>query len=53
VGSVVFIALRDQEHCFGLLALGSEDSHRFYADMGTLYLERIGDLASAALLRVL
>jgi hypothetical protein len=38
--------------CFGLLVLASEDPHRFYADMGTLYLERIGDLAAAALLRV-
>jgi uncharacterized protein YigA (DUF484 family) len=34
---------------FGLLALGSEDPHRFYPDMGTLYLRRIGDLAAAAL----
>jgi uncharacterized protein len=38
--------------CFGLMVLASEDPHRFYADMGTLYLERIGDLAAAALLRV-
>ena len=53
VGSVVFIALRDNAHCFGMLALGSEDPNRFYADMGTLYLERIGELASTALLRVL
>lgn len=34
---------------FGMLALGSEDAQRFYADMGTLYLRRIGDLAAAAL----
>lgn len=34
---------------FGLLALGSEDPQRFYAEMGTLYLRRIGDLAAAAL----
>src|ERR1035438_2282730 len=27
--------------CFGLLVLASEDPHRFYPDMGTLYLERI------------
>ncbi|HTZ00058.1 MAG TPA: DUF484 family protein, partial [Rhodocyclaceae bacterium] len=38
--------------CFGLMVLASEDPHRFYSDMGTLYLERIGDLAAAALLRV-
>ena len=36
-----------------LLALGSEDPARFYAQMGTLYLQRIGELTSAALLRVL
>jgi uncharacterized protein YigA (DUF484 family) len=39
--------------CFGLLALGSEDAHRFYPDMGTLYLHRLGELASAALNRLL
>ncbi|HKO86916.1 MAG TPA: DUF484 family protein [Burkholderiales bacterium] len=53
VGSVAFIALRDSAHCFGMMALGSEDSHRFYPDMGTLYLERIGEMASTALLRIL
>ncbi len=37
----------------GLLAIGSEDVQRFYAGMGTLYLERLGELASAALARVL
>lgn len=34
---------------FGMLALGSEDPHRFYPEMGTLYLRRIGELAAAAL----
>jgi uncharacterized protein YigA (DUF484 family) len=38
--------------CFGLLVMGSEDPHRFYPELGTLYLERIGELAAAALLRV-
>jgi uncharacterized protein YigA (DUF484 family) len=38
--------------CFGLLLLGSEEPQRFYAEMGTLYLQRIGDMAAAALLRV-
>lgn len=38
--------------CFGLLVLASEEVQRFYPDMGVMYLERIGDLASAALLRV-
>jgi hypothetical protein len=38
--------------CFGLLLLASEEAERFYPGMGTLYLEQIGDLAAAALLRV-
>lgn len=31
----------------GLLALGSEDARRFYPEMGTLYLRRIGELCAA------
>lgn len=38
--------------CYGLLVLGSEEPHRFYPEMGTMYLERIGEMASAALQRV-
>ena len=55
VRSMAQIPLREQGFggaCFGLLVLASEDAHRFYPDMGTLYLSRIGDLAGAALLRV-
>ena len=37
--------------CFGMLAFGSEDVTRFYPDMGTLYLKRLGDFLGAALLR--
>jgi uncharacterized protein YigA (DUF484 family) len=33
---------------FGLLALGAEDPKRFYPEMGTLYLRRIGELCAAA-----
>jgi len=36
---------------FGLLAMASEDEQRFYPEMGTLYVKRIGELVSAALLR--
>ena len=32
---------------FGLLALGAEDAKRFYPEMGTLYLRRIGELCAA------
>lgn len=37
-----------QTKVFGLLALGSEDPQRFYPEMGTLYLRRIGELAASA-----
>lgn len=36
----------------GLLVLASEEAKRFYPDMGTLYLERLGQLVGAALLRM-
>jgi uncharacterized protein len=52
--SMTQIALRDTGGaCFGLLVMASEEAHRFYPELGTLYLERIGDMASAALRRVI
>lgn len=51
--SQALIALRNGGGTLGLIALGSEDAQRFYAGMGTLYLERLGELVSAALNRVL
>ena len=48
--SFALVALRG-EKVFGLLAMASEDEQRFYPEMGTLYLKRIGELLSAALLR--
>jgi hypothetical protein len=36
---------------FGAIALASEDPQRFYPEMGTLYLQRIGELMSHALWR--
>lgn len=38
----------DKKHAFGVLMLGSEDQKRFKADMGLMYLKRIGDLVSAS-----
>jgi len=38
-----------QTAVFGALFLGSEDPNRFHADMGTLYLRRIGELLAAAI----
>ena len=59
VRSVAEIPLREPDvdgattngACFGVLLFASEDVRRFYPDMGTLYLERIGDMVAAALLR--
>jgi len=50
--SFAYVALRGKE-TFGLLALASEDAQRFYPEMGTLYLTRIGETAAACLLRFL
>ena len=36
---------------FGVVALGSEDPKRFYPEMGTLHLARIGELVSHAMWR--
>ena len=48
VRSVALVPL-GQTRALGLLALGSEDPQRFYAEMGTLYLRRIGELTAGAL----
>lgn len=48
--SFSYLPLRDNE-TFGLLALASEDPQRFYPEMGTLYLKRLGDLVGAAIAR--
>jgi uncharacterized protein len=52
VRSVALMSLRDGE-CFGMLSLGSEDGTRFHPEMGTLYLQRLGELAGASLARFL
>jgi uncharacterized protein len=46
VRSVALVPL-GQTAVFGLLALGSEDPKRFFPEMGTLYLRRIGELCAA------
>ena len=49
--SFALVALaRDGLH-FGVVALASEDPKRFYPEMGTLYLARIGELMSHSLWR--
>ena len=51
--SFALAALGAPGHRLGVLALASEDPQRFYPEMGTLYLARIGDLIGHALGRVL
>ncbi|MBI4986572.1 MAG: DUF484 family protein [Rhodocyclales bacterium] len=51
VRSLALLALREGAETFGLIALGSEEPQRFYPGMGTLYLEQIGEMAAAALVR--
>jgi uncharacterized protein YigA (DUF484 family) len=46
VRSIAVVPLGDA-NLLGLLALGSEDAKRFYPEMGTLYLRRIGELCAA------
>lgn len=50
--SFAYIALRT-DRVFGVLALASEDAQRFYPEMGTLYLRRVGELISTSLARFL
>ena len=49
--SFALVPLVRDEIAFGVVALASEDPKRFYAEMGTLYLARIGELVSRALWR--
>ena len=55
VMSMAMIPLRDggSTGAFGMLVLASSDPTRYTADMGTEFLMRIGETASAALSRVL
>ena len=53
--SIALIPLRADptQTAFGMLVLSSTDAQRFHADMGTDFLAQIGDLAGAALSRLL
>jgi uncharacterized protein len=42
------VPLRDAD-TFGLLVLASESATRFYPEMGTLYVKRLGELVGARL----
>lgn len=47
--SFAYLPLRNGEQSIGLLVLASEDAHRFYPEMGTVFLQRIAETVSAAL----
>jgi uncharacterized protein YigA (DUF484 family) len=52
VKSFAYVPMR-ADKVFGLLILASEDPQRFYPEMGTLYLKRLGELLSIGLGRYL
>jgi uncharacterized protein len=56
VRSVAQVPLREGGRsdgaCIGLLLLASEEAQRFYPEMGTLFLQQIGEIAAAALGRL-
>ena len=53
IQSVAMIPLREAAgRVVGLMVLGSPDPTRYSADMGTEFLSRLGELASAALTRL-
>lgn len=47
--SFAYLPLFGDEQSIGLLVFASEDAQRFYPEMGTLFLQRIAEIASAAL----
>ena len=49
--SFAMVPLRHDGIDFGVVALASEDPKRFYPEMGTLYLARVGELLAHALWR--
>ena len=53
ITSIALIPLQHEGACFGLLVLGSPDATRYSADMGVDFLIQVGDVASAALARLL
>ena len=52
ITSLALIPLHHHGECFGLLVLGSPDPTRYSADMGVDFLLQVGDIASAALTRL-
>lgn len=53
VRSLALVPLSRGQETVGMLALGSEETQRFYPGMETLFLARLGGMVSASLLRTL
>ena len=51
--ALIPLRVRQDDPAFGMLVLASPDPTRYSADMGTEFLSRIGDIASAGLSRLL
>ena len=47
--SYAYITLHAGSGTIGMLVLASEDKERFYPEMGTMFLQRIGEVVSSAL----
>ncbi|MDA8327870.1 MAG: DUF484 family protein [Betaproteobacteria bacterium] len=52
LNSFATIPVRLQNITYGVLVLASKDAARFFPEMGTIYLQQMGQLAAAALLRM-
>ncbi len=50
--SFAAVPLRQHQHTYGVLVLASDDAGRFFPEMGTIYLQRLGQLTAAALVRL-
>lgn len=48
--SYAFMPLHDGVQSIGMLVLASEDAQRFYPEMGTVFLQRIAEMVSRAVL---
>jgi uncharacterized protein YigA (DUF484 family) len=49
--SFAYMPLRANNQTIGMLIIASEDAQRFYPEMGTIFLQRIAEIVSAALLQ--
>ena len=47
--SFAYMPLRANNQTIGMLVIASEDAKRFYPEMGTVFLQRIAEIVSAAL----